>query len=182
MEMVTLRNLRSHELVVPGTGGELVFGARGTNEAELALDPQTAEDCLDRYGRDAFDYVDLGSISSVYTPPEKPATVWIANMTGNPDAPQVVAAGKMKNRETGLVEEVKVENVNKASRPLRFVMKGAQGYYKDKDGIAQGYNKLPTVIEIPAHQRREVSKPIGQWILTRDALAPAHERGAVIKS
>lgn len=182
MDMVTLRNLTKQELPVPGTAGEQVFGIAGTSEAELALDTATAEDVLELYGRERFEIVDIGAIAATYVPEVVPQTMWVANMTGNPDAPSVVDAGKMKNRETNLVEVVRVENVNRQPRPIRMEMKGAQGSYKDGEGNNQGYIALPTIVEIPAYQRRELDIPIAKWMINRDNMAPVHERGALMKS
>lgn len=181
-DMVTLRNLTKQELPVPGTAGELVFGAAGSERAEIALTPEMADTVIAVYGKKRFEVVDVGSIAATFVPKEKPKTVWVANVTGNPDAPATVKAGKMKNRQTGLIEEVTVENVNRQPRTIHMEMIGEQGKYTDKHGNDQGYTKFPKIIEIPPYQRRELEAHVGSWIVRRDNMAPPHERGAVIKS
>jgi len=180
MSMVTLRNLTEQEFPVPNT--EFSFGPAGSGREDLALPERMAVAVLTLYGSERFEKVELGDIGHVYKQDEAPTTMWVANITGNPDAPDVVTAGKRLDKNEGRMYDVKVENVNRQPRHIKYEKKGAQGHYVDRYGAPWGFNKLPTIIDLPPFKRRELVRPDAKWVLGPESGKAPYERGAIIQS
>jgi hypothetical protein len=108
-----------------------------------------------------------------------PDTVWVANMTGNPDSPDQVKAKLFVNRQWQMIP---VDNPNKAARPLVLKCDMGMKEYTAKDGALESLNLGKKVIRIPPYKRRAMPSNEARWWLNRDAISEAHYRGASIKS
>jgi len=105
--------------------------------------------------------------------------VWVANMTGNPDAPDRVHAKIFLNKQWQYAD---IPNPNKGARTLRRKSDGGQIEYVAKDGALEAMNSGKVTTEIPPFKRRKFSKTYATWWLNRDGLGDSQSRGSSIKS
>lgn len=105
--------------------------------------------------------------------------VWIANMTGNPDAPEVIKAKLFVNRQWQMVD---TDNPKKKARPLIMYCDQGMREYTAKDGALEALNLPKKEIKIPPYKRRALPKTEAKWWLNRDAMSETHYRNQSIKS
>ena len=105
--------------------------------------------------------------------------IWVANMTGNPDAPDSVHAKIFLNNQW---THATIPNPNKEPRILRRKSDGGMVEYVAKDGALEAMNAGKITTEIPPFKRRKFSRVYATWWLNRDGLGEAQVRGASIKS
>jgi len=105
--------------------------------------------------------------------------VWVANMTGNPDAPDVIKAKLFVNRQWQVVD---TDNPKKKARPLVMYCDQGSRYYTAKDGALEALNLPKKEIKIPPYKRRALPAIEAKWWLNRDAVNENHFRGQSIKS
>lgn len=108
--------------------------------------------------------------------------IYLANMTGNPDAPASVGVKFPQKSQYGMGWGLRDEaNPVKAARELKYVMKGAQVEFQGQDGL-EGQNTFPTTYKIPPYTRVPFPPHIANWIMSRDARNEPHYRGQVMQS
>lgn len=112
--------------------------------------------------------------------PQEYGTIWLANVTGNPDAPDTVKA-KRWNREKRRYVIEEVPNPLKPETVQSRMWSPAQKEVMTPSG--------PTLASYPAKRvslvpfsRREVPKDLAKWILRRDRNAQPESVGRIIKS
>jgi hypothetical protein len=110
---------------------------------------------------------------------EDDGLVWIANVTGNPDAPDKVMAKVYVDRRWQMVE---VDNPKKEPRMLANKFDMGMKSYIAKDGAVEALNLPKKNIELPAFKRRALPSHEAKWWLNRDAIAEPAIRGCSIKS
>jgi hypothetical protein len=110
---------------------------------------------------------------------QSPDIVWVANMTGNPDAPDQVKAKLFVNRQWQMVD---TDNPNKPPRPLVLHCDMGMREYVAKDGATEALNLGKQEIRIPPYKRRPMPSSKARWWLNRDATGEPHFRRASIKS
>jgi hypothetical protein len=113
--------------------------------------------------------------STIYRGPSKPETMWIANMTGNPDCEAQVTVTGWKNKRP---EAVEVEHPLLQARTLRWPQEGPQVEYIAKDGVPEAKNMGVTWIVIPPYKRVELPRHLGMWVLNQANVEAAVSRGA----
>ena len=119
------------------------------------------------------------NIAQLYKEASSDKLVYLANMTGDPDASTSVKVKDVVSKgKWGMVDR---ENPLKTARDLVFQMKGPQQEYQGPEGL-EGLNVGPTIYNIPRYQRRAFPVHIARWILTRDARCEQHYRNQVIES
>jgi hypothetical protein len=92
--------------------------------------------------------------------------LWIANVTGNPDAPSMVQTrlfdSKLKRWVTA-----DIENPIKAPRDLKEWAEGPMEEYTAKDGVAEALNHAGHYVRIPAFRRRQLDAGEVEWFMNR---------------
>jgi hypothetical protein len=119
------------------------------------------------------------NIADTYAPDLQLETVWVANMTGSPEAPDKIEVSTFtKNRRW---EKLAIPNPNKDARTISREMKGGHRQFFGKDGGMIQESLIGKVYAAPPYRRTPMPKVVADWFLMRDA--NAHDsRGAVIKS
>jgi len=107
--------------------------------------------------------------------------IWIANMTGNPDASETIVDKVYDTRMRTWATQTG-DNPKKPARPVVRKMKGNMQEYTSRSGHAEAFNLFPATIEIPPFKRRLLPKNIAVWMLTRDGNHDKHNRGTIIRS
>lgn len=118
------------------------------------------------------------NIAQEYKESTKDDMVYLANMTGNPDAVETV---KVKQPTKGVWGMHDTANPLREPRDLSFQMKGPQQEYQGPEGL-EGINVFPTTYRIPRYSRRAFMPSVARWIMTRDARCEPHYRNQVIES
>lgn len=114
-------------------------------------------------------------VGAVQTDKEATTMVWIANFTGNPDAPESFKRRKWDGRE---YVETTVPNDLREPRPLiRFMDLGMQEY-TNKDGVLEALNLPKVEVRIDPYKRKEMPKNTAAWFINRDAVQDKYNRGA----
>lgn len=98
----------------------------------------------------------------------KPTTVWVANMTGNPDAPSKMRIKQLVNKRWS---ETEVDNPAKAPRKLVERMAGTWVEKTDARGELTAGRKPWKRVEVPPYKRVEMTEVAGRWFLNRVAMA-----------
>ena len=147
---------------------------------EMSFVPEVADFILEELGA-LVEKVEVGEIAGVYEPEELNRTTWVSNMTGNPDAPDTVKV-PVYNKQTKGRDMVDMHNPLKDTVHIRRQMKGAEVQYTDRHGQPGSYIDPPTLFDLPAFQRREMSAKTAQWFLNRDRVVAPHEQGKSIQS
>ena len=172
MALVTLKNNTSIPQNIVFQGKQIILDS---NE-EMDFIQAVAEKFIEL--RSPLVSVVQSEIGGVYDD-QQPDVVWVANMTGNPDAPDVIKAKLFFNRQWQMID---TENPKKKARPL--VMHCDQGMrsYTAKDGALEALNLPKKEIKIPPYKRRALPINEAKWWLNRDAVSETHYRGQSIKS
>jgi hypothetical protein len=105
--------------------------------------------------------------------------IWIANMTGNPEAPKKVT---VKHYDAKTKRWLPTEIPNPLAEPCEVIrsMGGGMKEYIDKAGNVMARNLAPTKYVIDPFQRIEVPKNVGQWMLNRNASSTG--KGSILRS
>ena len=110
---------------------------------------------------------------------EDDGLIWIANITGNPDAPEKVLSKLFVDRRWQMVE---IDNPKREPRMLVNKFDMGMKSYIAKDGAIEALNLPKRRIEIPPFKRRALPSNQAKWWLNRDAISEAAIRGCSIKS
>ena len=145
---------------------------------ERSFTPDIAEAFLEMCGK-LVEEVTSFDIAGVYQDVRPTQTVWVANMTGDPDAKATIIR-KKKDRHTGQFIPVEWPNINAEAIHIKREMKGAEVQYVDRHGVPASYIMAPTPIDLPAYQRREMPRDVARWFLGRDRMKAPYERGQVV--
>ncbi len=105
--------------------------------------------------------------------------VWLANMTGDPDASPTVPKREMVNRRETTIQ---VENPYALARPLKWKKPGGQHVFQNEHGEWTGHNLSPTPIELKPYTRMKYPKVVSDFILRRLGNQEAMKRGLALKS
>lgn len=95
---------------------------------------------------------------------EMPKTIWVANMTGDPDAPKTIKKKEFVKRHWEVVE---YDNPTLHPRPLKEEALGEWVEFKDRGGFLSSDRKNGKVYELPPYRRLEMLAPQGDWFLSR---------------
>tara|TARA_R110000744_G_scaffold61318_1_gene126698 strand:+ start:1102 stop:2025 length:924 start_codon:yes stop_codon:yes gene_type:complete len=172
MALVTLRNNTSIPQNIVFHGKQIILGS---NE-EMDFIEVVAEKFIEL--RSPLVSVVEEDVGGVYEDSQKDI-IWVANMTGNPDAPDVIKAKLFVNRQWQMVD---ADNPKKKARPLTMFFDQGMRSYTAKDGALEALNLAKKEIKIPPYKRRALPSNEAKWWLNRDSVCEAHYRGCSIKS
>lgn len=106
--------------------------------------------------------------------------IWVANVTGDPDAPEKTKIKQFVNKQWQLVDH---DNPIKRPRTVKKSMGGAMVEVIAKDGVPEGRNMFPQQMSLPPYTRTPLPKNIATWALTRESRKDRAEQGiTIIKS
>ncbi len=171
MQLKKIKNFTSIPQSIVYDGNQVVLDANKEQFFPVAVADEFLAEC--------GNFVREVNIAQLYKETGKSDMVYLANMTGNPDA---VASVKVKDLVSkgkwGMLER---DNPLKEARDLHWTMKGAQQEYQGPEGL-EGINTFPTTYQIPRYSRRAFPPNVARWITARDARNEPHYRGQVIES
>lgn len=133
-------------------------------QEEKQMDSDLADAFIERCAGVVVEVID--DFGAVADAPKKDKTVWVANVTGDPDAPDTVTTRIWKNKHW---EETDIKNPVKRPWLLKEEANGGMQEYTDKSGTLMALN-LPTFwISLPAYRRIELEEGLANWFLGRQA-------------
>jgi hypothetical protein len=104
--------------------------------------------------------------------------VWLANVTGNPFAPDEVMDIRIVK---GKREEYKVQNPNKRPIPVKGLMGVGQLWQKNPHSGEEECINLPKIaIEIPPFARIRCGHFVADWLMVRDGMSGIAHRGKLL--
>lgn len=107
------------------------------------------------------------------------ATVFIANMTGNPNAPETIVARRMVREGGGSrTANVEVANPNREPRLVGRDMDLGQSVVSGRSGD-ESLNHGKLRLEIPPYQRVQWPVNAAEWFINRDSMMEQECRGQV---
>lgn len=186
-EFATLQNLTERKLPVVYKGRAKDIPARGT----LTETKDFIAFAKAQYGNFVQELTEQTTVSYVQ---EKPDTdMYIANMTGDPDAAVSFVVATRKNKKTGLHEDVIEDNENLAAQVVEETLGQSHVNYEGALSMGGGetvYTVLGTntktvlgrTIRILPLQRVKVPRELGYELLKRDAQRPRHQRGKIVRA
>src|SRR3990167_6265009 len=173
--MADLKKLRNNTSIAQSVvvkGKQIILNPR----EEKLFYSEVAQVFIDRCGA-AVSVVQAPA--SVLAPTVQSTMVYLANMTGNPAAPEKVKIKAIKDKRWF---DMDVPNPVKQPRDVVLKMQGGQREYTDKDGIEAATNDFPFFVVLPPYTRRKVNKDFANWAIRRDNNCEVTSRGAVIIS
>lgn len=95
------------------------------------------------------------------------ASMWIANMTGNPFLPAKVKDVRITR---GKEEDIELDNPLRNPHTVKHTMQGGQVIQQcRRDPTAsESINLPPTVVKVPPFRRFQVGMVLGDWLIRRD--------------
>jgi hypothetical protein len=186
MASKTLQNLTDRPLPIFYEGTQYTLEARGQPGSTRPLPSDVADFAKAQYGNFVMELGEQDAVSYVNKVIDQ--DVWLANMTGNPDAPFDFLVKKVRNKKTGELEERREENENREPQIVEEQMGARHEFYEGKFmGISgtQGMNTrtIPArTWRIMPYQRVKVSALIAAEFLKRDMSRLPHQQGKVIQS
>jgi hypothetical protein len=160
------------------------------NNRRIILEPHAEKDFEDSVAEHFLSVCD-GLVEEVIDAPEPGAIhddevdtgiVWLANMTGDPDAPKTVRRKKRLPRG----EFEWVDDPNPLAEAMDVVREHDMGMkeYETQDGLLAD-NLGKREVRIPKYGRKPFPRDLANWMLQRDANAgwiSPHHRGRIIVS
>jgi hypothetical protein len=152
-----IRNRGSQSQAVHFKGNRVVIGAY----EEMNASDEVAKAFFTHYPELIVEVDDdFGGVAQAVA---KHNTVWLANMTGNPDAPSKLKVKRVKNKHW---EEVEIDNPWRFPIDLKEWAEGEQKEYTDRAGL-WATNECGHYVTIPAYKRVELSEAEADWFMTR---------------
>ena len=173
-ELKTIKNSTGVPQSVIYRGRQFTLGPRDEQTFEKIIADAFLEKCSPMV---LEVQTDLGQ---TWAPELQAKTIWIANVTGNPDAPLTVA-DRRYDKTVMRYTEVEVVNPNLKPHPVAREMKGGHKQYTARDGGLVQESRPSRVWVVPSFKRVPMPEAEAEWFLNRDAMCGA-SRGAVIRS
>jgi hypothetical protein len=173
--LVTVQNLSSRPKSIVYQGKQITIGP-STNET---YQKEVADRFLSTHvgtvvNVEAGLSQDVGDVTGV-------DTMWVANITGDPDAPDMVTGEPYMNKQGEKVIP-QFPNPRKNAMVVKRPYDLGQQPYIEKDGSESALNLAKIMVVIPPLGRRQLSKDIGEWMLNRDRITDPGARGRLMKS
>lgn len=164
-EIVTVRNRINQPVSVIFNGKRVVIEAF----EEMSMPQLVANKFLEAHPNSVENTLD-DAFGASMTPQETPKTMWLANVTGNPDAPESFKYERF-DKVTGKMIDVFEANPNRKPRLLKYAMKGAEVLEKNKDGVTESTYRPGRYFELSPYRLMEVDADVGRWIMQREMRA-----------
>jgi len=118
---------------------------------------------------------------TVFNQPNEQEFVIIANMLGDPDAPDEIKQ-RTFNGKYKVWEDVAVPNPKKEPRTIVREMDLGQDFYVAMDGQEAGKNYGKEIMRLPAFQQTRLKKKAAEWFLNRENNRTKGSRDSAIRS
>lgn len=159
----TLVNNGAKSASVVYKGRQIVLGPH----QEQDFDEEIADDFLSKWSPIVALADDIGG---VFEDGVDTSSIWVANVTGHPDAPETLPGKTVKDKQWVVCEQ---PNPRKDARTLIMKAKGPMVEFIGKDGHLAAKNTLGKKYEIPAFRRRQFPSAIARWWLNREGASCA---------
>ena len=170
-----IRNTTGEKQAIVWKNKQIVMQAH----EEGLFDAPLAEAFLERLAP-AIINVSKERIGKVVETEVKRRRIYIANMTGNPDAPDTIEARVWENKRWGSHGE---PNALKTPMQLTEMLEGPQTEYTDKYGYPAAFNMVARAVSVPPYTRAVMDEGIGLWFLNRCYLStPSSGDSRVVKA
>lgn len=173
-EFKTLRNTMAVPQSIIYNGRQFVLG----ENAEQTFDSVIADKFLAKCYPVVVDVAQ--EVGNEVIKEEQKQYEWVANITGNPAAPDKVM-GKKYSRDSFKWLEIELKNPNKAPRTLTRTHKGGHLSYTAKDGGLVQQSIPSSDWKILPFRRVQMPTAIAEWFVKRDGTS-GDGRGACIMS
>jgi hypothetical protein len=174
IQLKTIRNTTGVPQNLIYRGRQFILGPNDEQTFEQAIADAFLEKCAPMV---TTVQTELGA---AWAPELQKKTIWVANMTGNPDAAPTVK-DRRYDRTSMKYQEVDVVNPNLKPHPISREMKGGHKQYTARDGGLVQEAVASKIWVIPQYRRVPMPEEAAEWFLNRDAMQ-GPSRGAVIRS
>ncbi len=160
-EVVTLRNKTQMPKAIVHDGRQHVIQGHeeASFEAPLAMK-------FMQMHPSAVDRVDMADVLNNEEDSRPDDEIWIANMTGDPDAPEMLT-GQRFDRVTMKYDSVNVPNPIKDPRPVKLKALGSERFYIDKNGEPSSTLSPAQLVHVEPYQIKKYYGNLGRWALKR---------------
>lgn len=178
MELVTLRNMTSRALPGFVDGAEYTLAPKG----EDSFFPDVARELAAQWGNLVVQVAEMDGADADIKP-KKPDFIYVANMTGDPDAPpEVEVSGHVTNPTTGLKVARKELNPKASPRSVSALYVPSQSSLRTRHGQSVGFQALKQRVVVPPYKRVRLPYEKAQLILGRDRRRHVNLSGLVIEA
>lgn len=161
--LTVVKNSQKHELTIMKNGQAYALPA---NEEKI-ISKELAEEFVRVYPQ-YVTFVNEDALGAVVTQEVKPSTIFLANMTGNPDAPEHIDV-RFWNRQLRIPETRQQKNPRRVAVDVKNKMNGGmQEHDVAPDEPATASNLAGRWIVLPKYSIKEFPMAVGHWLLTRD--------------
>lgn len=173
-ELVTVQNLSSRPKSIVHQGRQITIDAL----ASQSYVKEVADKFLNTHVGVVTNVENTSTVYDAQLPNSE--TVWIANVTGDPDAPDKVIGDKYQTKAGWVIPEYPNPKREAITVTRRYDL--GQKTYVAKDGAEEALNLEQIKITVPPFTRRQFPKEIASWMLMRDGMSDAAAKGRIIKS
>jgi hypothetical protein len=163
-----VRNKSPLEKYVIRQGTKITFGAF---EERVMVD-DLAKEFMKKFPNDV-EKIPEEDFGAVAQPMTKSGSVWLANVTGDPDGPDTLQVKERLPKgwatKGSPFFEASIKNPAKDPSTLKYTIGGSQVEYVNESGGLSAWNKPSQVISIPPFRRVELGQYIAEWLLNREA-------------
>lgn len=177
MDLITLRN--------KSRSPQQVFVSNRMYTIDVGEEKSFTKEVASAFSNECGPLVDAvytDSIGGVYQDKRQATTMWVANITGNPDAPEFVYRNKVTDMKTGYVEKVSYPNPIRQAFDIKAKMHGSEIQYAGPHGDPESRMSPAILFEVPAFNRCELPIAYAKWLLNRDRVSDFINRGRLMKS
>jgi hypothetical protein len=179
MKYVRIRN-NSREFLASVYQGQAVrFEPAGQVGCVRDLLPDVAEKVLRDLG-DKVAILEPGKSADLTPDKFYGDSMWLANLTGDPDAPEKVPVGQRENKVTGQMEELLAPNPKASPQHISEHM-GQVEKFVSKQGVTFTTTIPTPAVNLAPYERIKVPKAIAKTVLLRDRSRGVHA-GLVIEA
>ncbi len=178
-EFVKLQNTFSEPLKAYAEGETFNFAPRGLAGSIQPVTQEEADSLLEDYPQLAI--VDPGTTALDRVVKVIQKEVWIANMTGNPDAPERVTGVSLAS---GKAEFLENEDPYSAKKPRDVIVQGVErkSTHTEKDGILLTYTDPGREERIPPYTRVKFRAHVATAFTALEMNMPQVQQGSIIIS
>jgi hypothetical protein len=174
-DIKSVRNTSTVPQSIVYKGQQFVLGPREEQTYEAEIANRFIEVCspvvVDVSGEE---------FGQTFAPDRQAQTVWVANMTGNPELPRRTKVQRYMKTGTLRTEPVEVDHPNLEPRTLAWEFKGGHEQFVGGDGKLVQRTLNSRLLVVPPFKRRPFTKPEADFIFANDNLSEA--RGCVVES
>lgn len=179
MRTIRLRNVTNEAKRISYKGMPIRFGPAGAADCQQDLPEAAARVCKEAFG-DTLQIIGQDETSKSYVNAAERQEVWLANMTGDPDAPTKIKI-PFTDPRTGEMQFREEDNPNAAPQTVSETLGARDEIYYDQHGKPWGRVVPGRTYHIPPYTRRAFPPAYAETFRLRDLDRPEAHRGRVIE-